>query len=93
MGLHWLVADIGRGLTAADAAMTAPGTAPMPALIDFDSARYLYLHGERADASPSAPSATSPRPDQGEHTASYRTADLAPVVLADDPTTTVGTGM
>lgn len=34
---------------AADAAMTAPGTAPMLALIDFDSDRYVYLHAERAD--------------------------------------------
>lgn len=40
---------------AADAAMTASGTAPMLALIDLDSARYLYLHGERANVSPSAP--------------------------------------
>lgn len=34
---------------AADAAMTAPGTAPMLTLIDFASARYLYLHAERAN--------------------------------------------
>jgi hypothetical protein len=34
---------------AADAALTAPEIAPMLALIDFDSARYLYLHGERAE--------------------------------------------
>jgi hypothetical protein len=34
---------------AADAALAAPGTAPMLALIDFDPPRYLYLHAERAN--------------------------------------------
>ena len=33
---------------AAAGAMSAPDTAPMLSLIDFDSARYLYLHAERA---------------------------------------------
>ena len=38
-----------KAKAAADAAMTAPGTTPMLALIDFDSPRYLYLHGEPAN--------------------------------------------
>ncbi len=33
---------------AADVALSARETAPMLALIDFDSARYRYLHAERA---------------------------------------------
>jgi quinol monooxygenase YgiN len=38
-----------RAKAAADAAMTALATAPMLALIDFDCARHLYLHVERAN--------------------------------------------
>jgi Antibiotic biosynthesis monooxygenase len=34
---------------AGNAAMTAPGTAPMLALIDFHSDRYRYLHAEPAN--------------------------------------------
>jgi hypothetical protein len=34
---------------AADAAMNAPGTAPMLARIDVNWAKYVYLHAERAN--------------------------------------------